>query len=469
MKHFYCLGLAMLFCLRLMAQDTTSLKIPDKFFDKVHRKTGCLESKADKRLEKSLDLYLKQERLMKAKLALIDPGKAVGVFDGGISKLEQYKAGLKSKATAVIPLSNAIGNNYVDSLAGSLAFIKDSKGVIGANGAKLSTALADVQGLKGKLQQSAEIEQFISEHKEQLKTQLAQYSNMLPNLKVINQEYYYYHAQVQEYMTVFRDPKKAEQKAIALLQKLPAYTSFIKKNSIIAGLFNLGSDYDPARLMEGQQTRAMVDPIMQRAMGSSPSASQAISARIQEGAARIDELKKKLPIGGSGSAADMPDFQPKPLKTKTFFQRLEPGGNVQFQKSNLLYPSTAEMAGQLAYKMNPKSNVGLGASYTAGLGSGWDHIAFSHKAFGLRSFMSYKVKGNYYANGGFEMNKIIAHSVLTDYTKVWNGWQGSALLGLSKQYRINAKLKGNVMLLYDFWPYQNIPQSRFKFRIGYTR
>jgi conjugal transfer/entry exclusion protein len=92
---------------------------------------------------------------------------------------------------------------------------------------KLSTAFTDVQGLKGELQQSAEIEKFISEHKEQLKTQLAQYSNMLRNLKAINQEYYYYHAQ--EYMTVFRDPKKAEQKAIALLQKLPAYTDFIKR------------------------------------------------------------------------------------------------------------------------------------------------------------------------------------------------------------------------------------------------
>jgi hypothetical protein len=117
-------------------QDTTALKIPDKFLDQVHRKTACLESKADKCLEKSLDLYLKQERLMKAKLALVDPGKADDVFNGAIGKFEQYKANIKSKATAVIQQSNAIGNNYVDSLAGSLAFIKDAKGAICANGAK---------------------------------------------------------------------------------------------------------------------------------------------------------------------------------------------------------------------------------------------------------------------------------------------------------------------------------------------
>jgi hypothetical protein len=57
-----------------------------------------------------------------------------------------------------------------------------------------------------------------------------------------------------------------------------------------------------------------------------------------------------MPIGGTGNAADMLDFQPKTLKTKTFYQRLEPGGNVQFLKSNLPYPCTAEMAEQLAYK-----------------------------------------------------------------------------------------------------------------------
>jgi hypothetical protein len=451
------------------AQDTTALKIPDKFLDQVQVKANRLQKRTDQRLEKSLNLYLKQEKLMRDKLAIVDPGKAQHVFDAAINKLQQYKAGLKGKAAAMIPLSNAmIGNNYVDSLAGSLAFIKDAKGMIGANDKKLTSALANVDALKGKLQQSAEIEKFISEHKEQLKIQLAQYSNMLPNLKAINQEYYYYHAQMNEYMGMFRDPKKAEQKALILLQKLPAFTAFMKRNSLIAGLFNLGADFNVSRSLDGMQTRALIAPYVQTALGSSPNASQVVNQRMQQAMSTMEELKKKFP-GGGGTAADMPDFQPKPLKSKTFFQRLEPGGNVQFQKSNQYFPSTAEMAGQLAYKLSTKSNVGVGLSYTLGMGSGWDHIVFSHKAYGLRSFLSYKVKGNWYANGGMEANKIIAKAVVADYTKTWNGWQGSSLLGLSKVFQVNAKVKSTVMLLYDFWPSQNLPQNRFKIRIGYSR
>lgn len=467
--HFRLLYLTLFTCPALShAHDSIPPKIPDKFLGQVQHKAQRLEKSADRRLEKSLNLYLKQERLMKQKLALIDPGKAERIFNGAIGKLEQYKAGLKNKAIALLPVGNSIGNSYVDSLAGSLTFMKDAKGMVGANGAKLTSALDNVQALKGKLQQSADIEKFIAAHKEQLKVQLAQYSNMLPNLKAINQEYYYYHAQVQEYLGVFRDPKKAEQKAMVLLQKLPAYNDFIKKNSIIAGLFNLGSNYDPAQLMEGQQTRTLVEPMIQGAMGSSPTARQAISAQIQQARSKMDELKKKLPTGG-GNAADMPDFQPKPLKTKTFFERVEPGGNIQFQKSNTYFPTTAELAGQLAYKLNPKSNIGVGLSYSVGMGSSWEHIVFSHRGFGLRSFLSYKVKGGWYANGGLEANKVMANATATNYTKKWDGWWRSALLGLSKQYKVSAKLKGNIMLLYDFWPTQNIPQNRFKIRFGYTR
>ncbi|WP_343689158.1 hypothetical protein [Chitinophaga sp.] len=48
-------------------------------------------------------------------------------------------------------------------------------------------------------------------------------------------------------------------------------------------------------------------------------------------------------------------------------------------------------------------------------------------------------------------------------------WQGSALLGVSEKYKINAKMKGNLMVLYDFLASRSVPAtSAIKVRIGYT-
>jgi hypothetical protein len=86
----------------------------------------------------------------------------------------------------------------------------------------------------------------------------------------------------------------------------------------------------------------------------------------------------------------------------------------------------------------------------------------------LRSFVDWKLKGTFFVNGGFEEN------YLSTFTRVaqlrnWNGWQGSALPGVSKKYKISPKLKGNIMLLYDFLATRNVPPtSTIKLRMGYN-
>jgi len=42
------------------------------------------------------------------------------------------------------------------------------------------------------------------------------------------------------------------------------------------------------------------------------------------------------------------------------------------------------------------------------------------------------------------------------------------LIGVTKQYRISSKLKGNVQLLWDFLSYQQVPRTQpLLFRVGY--
>jgi hypothetical protein len=164
----------------------------------------------------------------------------------------------------------------------------------------------------------------------------------------------------------------------------------------------------------------------------------------------------------------MPGFKPNEMKSKSFLQRLEFGGNMQFARSSQYYPTTSDIAGQVAYKFHKNGSAGLGAAYKLGLGTGFNNIRFSHQGMGLRSFLDWKLKGTFYINGGFEENYNAAFTN-TDQLRNIDNWQGSALIGVSKKYKVSSKLKGNIILLYDFLYNQHIPRTDpIKLRLGYN-
>ncbi len=59
-----------------------------------------------------------------------------------------------------------------------------------------------VKELQDKLQQAENIKQYIRERREQLKSQLSQYTSMTKDLQKINKEAYYYAQQLKEYKSV---------------------------------------------------------------------------------------------------------------------------------------------------------------------------------------------------------------------------------------------------------------------------
>lgn len=92
----------------------------------------------------------------------------------------------------------------------------------------------------------------------------------------------------------------------------------------------------------------------------------------------------------------------------------------------------------------------------------------SHLGIGIRSFVEYKIKGNFFASGGFEMNfnNLIKK---VDVLKTISSWQKSGLIGITKKYKVGKLLKGNAQFLWDFLSYQQIPHTQpFLFRIGYS-
>jgi hypothetical protein len=167
---------------------------------------------------------------------------------------------------------------------------------------------------------------------------------------------------------------------------------------------------------------------------------------------------------------EIPDFKPKETKSRTFKQRLVFGTNIQTQKATNYFPSRSDLGLSLGYKANDKSLIGIGASISLGLGQGWNNIRLSSQGIGLRSFIDYKLKKQFFVSGGFEMN------YLTGFTNVqqlqpFNTWQQSGLVGITKKIAVKTKwFKGtNLQLLYDLLANQNPGISKpLVFRVGYN-
>jgi hypothetical protein len=435
--------------------DSSISKLPKKYLSEVQHKSHHVEEQVNKRTEKALDRFSKQEKKMQAKLWKVDSVAAKNIFTRSIDKLNGLKSGLKNKVPGNVPLGG--GNADLDTLQNSLKFLEGSKDLLGSSKDKLSSATQSVQDLQGKLQQAEEVKAYIRERRQQLKDQLAQYAGFGKDLQNMNKEAYYYGQQLNEYKSFLKDKKKAGAKAVEMLKKVPAYNDFIRKHSQLASLFNLSAASNTAQSLEGLQTRSQVEQLVQQRIGGSPSAQAAVSQQMEQARSQFSELKSKFPE--LDNAGDMPDFKLNPMKTKSFLQRLEFGGNVQFQKSSKYYPTTSDIAGQVAYKFHKNGSAGVGISYKLGLGTGWNDIAISHQGVGLRSFVDWKLKGTFFINGGFEENYLSTFSHV-EQLKNWKGWQGSALIGISKKYKISAKLKGNIMVCcMIFWPAGMYPQQ----------
>ncbi|HYD20789.1 MAG TPA: hypothetical protein VEB40_04880, partial [Flavipsychrobacter sp.] len=282
---------------------------------------------------------------------------------------------------------------------------------------------------------------------------------------------YYYRAQADEYKHILDDPSKLEAKLLQLANKIPAFKEFFAKHSILTSMFRLpGNDPASPSLIPGLQTRASVQQNMLQRFGAGPDVSRAMQQNIQSAQAQINQLKEKVSkLGGSGSDMDIPDFKPNSQKTKSFWNRIELGANVQSARSNGYFPVTSDLALSAGYKLNDKSVAGVGFSYKLGWGENIRHIKITHEGVGLRSFFEMKLKGSFYASGGFEYNYQKPFNTIRQLHSVDN-WQQSGLIGVSKVVAAQSKLfkKTKVQLLWDFLSYEQIPRGQpIKFRVGY--
>jgi len=462
------------------SQDSTGhpdiSQIPSKYFDAVSKKANTLQEKLDNKSQKVLDRMQKQEAKLQKKLAKIDSLATHNIFSNSANKYNQLKEKLKStgKLSQYIPKLDTLATSFkfLDQHPEFLNNVKDAK-------EKLADASEKLNDFKDKLKNAEDIKQFLKERKQYLKEQLEKFG-FAKELKKINKEVYYYSQQIKEYKEIFKDPVKAERKAIELLSKTKLFQDFMKKNSFLAGLFRIPEDpNDPRYLanLTGLQTRAQVNQLVQNQITATGlNSNQQLTQNLQKAKLELQKLKDKInQLGGGSSDEELPDFKPNNQKTKSFFERLELGTNIQNKQSNAILPATTDLGLSIGYKINDKSIIGIGGSYKVGWGNGWNNIAISSQGASLRSFIDWKVKGSFYISGGFEMNYRSDLNNMSIVTRSGilhaNAWQQSGLVGISKILSVKSKFfkKTKIQFLWDYLSYQQIPKAQpVVFRIGYN-
>jgi len=470
------------------SQDSLSAayqRLQQKYAADTKGKVDAFNKQVEGYTEKSLGKMIEQEKKMQKKVARIDSVKAKLLFQYSIDSLKKFQTAIKNKTARFSRFFKGNYFPYLDTLKQSLSFFNKAQTSIDQASAaqnKLTASLSSVDQMESKLGTIEKINEYLKQRQQVLQTQLTSFPGLGDNLKNINKEAYYYQSQISEYKKTLSDPDKIEKLALSTLQKLPAFQQYFQQNSQLAGLFgstpNMGSipgGPGSVPIVNGIPSRSTLQQFMQQQMPGSAvtDPAEAVQQQVQQAgggaASGIDDLKSKLG-GGSGQAgnAAMPEFTPNSQATKSLGKRLEYGANMQFGSSTNYLPASSIFGLQAGYKLNDKSSVGIGASYTMGLGSGWNHIRFSNQAIGLRSYVKWKPKNAFFLQGGGEWNYLTGFSSVAQLRDL-NAWQASALIGIGREYKINKKINGSVLFVYDLLYDRHTPVTQpLSFRFGYN-
>lgn len=420
--------------------------------------------------EKTLARLAKWERKIKKSLYKVSPETANQLFAPNIPTFESMLADYK-KGMVDLKGYNKY-NKYLDNLSTNLKYLEQHLDLTDSSGMfRIKSASENLKDLEHEVAASEKLEQFIKERKKKLINESVKYLAKNKHLQKINKEAFYYAETLKNYKEIFSDEKKVEQLAVNALKKVPGFSEFIKKNNALAGLFNVPSNYGTPASLTGLQTRNSIDNMLNSrlAMGG-PDSRSLIQQNIQNSRNELARLKSEYLKGlNNGNVPELPDFKPNMQKTKTFFQRLEYGFDIQFGKKSSFIPSTTDIAFTIGYRLNDKSVVGLGANYKLGIGP-VNKISFSNEGIGFRSFIDWKLKKQFFLTGGYESNYYSSFKNLPEVIYS-DSWQQSGLIGITKKVKSGSKTFKNLklQLLYDFLSGQQTPVGKsFIYRIGYT-
>ncbi len=452
-------------------------RLSGQYTRSVDHKISAIDRRLTRQSQRYLNRLSREEEKIRQRMEKLDSSKAAALFRDSRKNYEQLSQKLHAVSGKASKALSGRYLPYLDSLQGSLGFLKEAKDIISTSKdleQKLGSSLEQVKQLQSKLQQAEEIRQYVQQRQQQLLQALGSYAHLPKDLEKYlgsyRQQIFYYGRQLQEYKTLLNDPDKLLRKMLAVLQDIPTFRKFMGRYGMLAGVFAPAASSaapDPGLPMRSQ----VMQLVQQRIASGGANGQQAFSRQLQAAQGGLTKLRDKLgSLGISEGDGDMtmPAYRPNQQKTKTFLGRIEYGVNMQSRRATSYFPVSTAIAATAGYKVNDKSIVGLGLSGTVGWGRDWKHIKLTGQGIGMRVFVDWKARGNIWLTAGAEMNYTRPEESLTVF-KNYSAWSKSALAGISKKYKAGKKLKGNMQVLYDFLHSRNTPPTpAVVWRVGYN-
>jgi hypothetical protein len=494
MRYILALSLSVGLCLATTnshAQTVDSVtgklaNFPSRLFGKIQSQSTSLNAQLSRQTERYLARMAKSEGKLRARLYKQDSVKAAALYPQ--DPKQQYAALLQKFRQDSSRAATSMGPEYlarVDSLQGALAFLNKNPSVLNANPAlqaKMQASLASVQQLQAKLQAADIIKQFVQSRKAQIQQALSGYTHLPSGISNAfagyKQQAFYYSDQIKAYRAELNDPQKMMQTALVLLNKLPAFASFMQKNSFLAGIMGVPPGYGTPQGITGLQTREQIMGMIQSKMGSgsgggggSGGGIASLQNTLNSAKQDINKLHSKLSsLGGGSGGMDMPDFKPNDQHSKTFLKRLEYGVSLQTTQTTYYYPTTTNIGVTVAYKLGASNLVGVRGSYLIGWGNGFQHMALSSQGISFGSFLQIKIKSSFSLTGGLEYNYETPFSTFKAIRSLI-AWTPSGLIGITKTISMKSTVfkKTQVSILWDLLSYYQVPRTQpFVFRLGYS-
>jgi hypothetical protein len=515
-KPAFCL--AALLCLAVTASfaqsgDSVVNKVtsfPMRLFGHIQSKTASLNQQLSQQTQKYLQKLQQQEQRLQKKIFSIDSNAAKKLF---ANSSQQYATLLQRLQTDTGSNHQKVTGTYqphMDSLQTALSFLQKNQSAlnqpagavtsltggsaaslttkVGANlppeaQAKLQASISQLQALQAKMQDAAQIKGYMAQRKQQIGQYITQHASLQNVLgkpyAQMQQNMYYYSTQVKAYQNMASSPDAIEQKALAMLSRLPAFQGYMKTNSQLSSLFSLPGSSSGPQILTGLQTRNQISESVKSQLtaaasgttNNNSSASAAAPSGLESAQSQLASYKAKLSqLGGGGSEIDAPNFRPNQEKTKTFLNRIIYGIDFQTTPSTYFFPGMTSVGVSLGYRLGKGNDIGVGAAMKIGWGTGFNHIAVTGQGVGLRSFVDIALKGSFSLTAGYEYNYT---APFTEYQQLRQiqYWTKSCLIGISKTISTKSRLlkQTKLSLLWDFLSYQNVPQTEpLIFRVGYS-
>jgi len=457
-----------------------------RLFKRIQSNTSDLNQQLTVQTQKYLNKMARQEERMKQKMYALDSNSAKDLYANSAQQYAALSKRLQQDTGSRSMIISGAYQPYTDSLRGALAFLQKNPQLLnggtlmtktGAREAQLQKAVSQLQSLQAKMQDAAQIQQYMQQRGAQIQQYLGRFSQlpsgMTNEFNSYKAKVYYYGQQVNEYKEKLNDPDKLFTMALAALNRLPSFSGFMKSHSMLSGLVPGGGAVTPAagdaKPGQGLPSRDEVLKDVQGQMSTNGAAAALAQKNTGSAIGVVDQLRSKLTSSGGGDL-NMPDFTPNNQKTRSFLHRLEFGVNLQTKSSSYFYPTTLDFGVSLGYKLNEHNRIGIGASYKTGWTGSLSHLQVDGQGASIRSFADIQIKKSWFASGGLEYNYQPVGYSLHSLSNPGN-WQPAGLIGFSKVLSMKTKLVKNTKLqfLWDFLSYRQVPAGQpFVFRVGYS-